>query len=179
MASYADYDLARSDKKAVSEDAKAELVKDADETIKLMKKSGYHTGFGYKYPWGSNMTVANQSELLQMTYNVTGDELYKEYAKYQLDYLFGTNSLGYCFVTGYGTYSPEHPHHRPSEVAEGVITGMLVGGPNGGLEDPYAKTVLLGQAPAMCYVDSSQSYSTNEVAIYWNSPLIYALSAGR
>ncbi|MBO4591021.1 MAG: glycoside hydrolase family 9 protein, partial [Eubacterium sp.] len=31
--------------------------------------------------------------------------------------------------------------------------------------------------PAMCYVDNAQSYSTNETAIYWNSPLIYLLSA--
>ena len=144
-----------------------------------MAEAGYFTSMGDNYPWGSNMTAANQSQLLQMTYAVTGDEKYKEYAALQLDYLFGTNAMGYCFVTGYGTYSPKDPHHRPSQITDGVINGMLVGGPNGGLEDPYAKTVLEGQSPAMCYVDSSQSYATNEVAIYWNSPLIYAISAER
>ena len=179
MGTYADYDLARSGKAGVAEDAKAELVKDADEAVGKMAEAGYFTSMGDNYPWGSNMTAANQSQLLQMTYAVTGDEKYKEYAALQLDYLFGTNAMGYCFVTGYGTYSPKDPHHRPSQITDGVINGMLVGGPNGGLEDPYAKTVLEGQSPAMCYVDSSQSYATNEVAIYWNSPLIYAISAER
>lgn len=179
MGTYADYDLARSGKAGVAEDAKAELVKDADEAVGKMVEAGYFTSMGDNYPWGSNMTAANQSQLLQMAYAVTGDEKYKEYAALQLDYLFGTNAMGYCFVTGYGTYSPKDPHHRPSQITDGVINGMLVGGPNGGLEDPYAKTVLEGQSPAMCYVDSSQSYATNEVAIYWNSPLIYAIAAER
>jgi endoglucanase len=31
----------------------------------------------------------------------------------------------------------------------------------------------------MCYIDNMQSYATNEVAIYWNSPLIYAMSGLR
>jgi endoglucanase len=29
----------------------------------------------------------------------------------------------------------------------------------------------------MCYVDNDASYSTNEVTVYWNSPLIYILAA--
>ena len=178
MGTYADYDLARSDK-AVAEDAKAELIKDADEAVGKMAEAGYFTSMGDNYPWGSNMTAANQSQMLQMAYNVSGDAKYKEYAALQLDYLFGTNAMGYCFVTGFGTYSPKNPHHRPSQITDGVISGMLVGGPNGGLEDPYAQTVLEGQSPAMCYIDSSQSYATNEVAIYWNSPLIYAIAAER
>ena len=53
---------------------------------------------------------------------------------------------------------------------------MLVGGPDNALEDPYAQNVLEGCAPANCYADSDQSYSTNEVAIYWNSPLILLIS---
>lgn len=55
------------------------------------------------------------------------------------------------------------------------MPGMLVGGPDSSLEDPYAKAVLSNSAPAMCYVDNTQSYSTNEVTVYWNSPLIYLL----
>ena len=55
------------------------------------------------------------------------------------------------------------------------MPGMLVDGPDSSLEDPYAKAVLSNSAPAMCYVDNTQSYSTNEVTVYWNSPLIYLL----
>ena len=43
---------------------------------------------------------------------------------------------------------------------------------NSSLEDPYAKAVLYAEAPAKTYADHSQSYSTNEICIYWNSPLI-------
>ena len=114
-----------------------------------------------------------------MAANVTGDENYSKLAKKQLDYIFGTNSMGYCFVTGFGTLSPKSPHHRPSQVVGSAMPGMLAGGPNKNLEDPYAKAVLSDQAPAMCYVDNAQSFSTNESAIYWNSPLIYLLSATR
>lgn len=53
---------------------------------------------------------------------------------------------------------------------------MLVGGPDSNLEDPYAKNVLKDAAPAKCYADNAQSFSTNEITIYWNSPLIYMFS---
>ena len=56
-----------------------------------------------------------------------------------------------------------------------AMPGMLVGGPDSGLDDPCAKGALEGAAPAKCYVDNDQSYSTNEVAIYWNSPLVCLL----
>ena len=93
----------------------------------------------------------------------------------QLDYLLGTNTTSYCFVTGYGSLSPESPHHRPSQVVEAAMPGMLVGGPDQNLEDPYAKAVLSEAAPAACYADNVQSYSCNEVTIYWNSPLVYLI----
>ena len=57
------------------------------------------------------------------------------------------------------------------------MPGMLIGGADNGLEDSYAKAVLYGRPAAMCYVDNVQSFSTNEVTIYWNSPLIYLLAA--
>ena len=56
------------------------------------------------------------------------------------------------------------------------MPGMLVGGPDSHLEDPYAQNVLPGEAPARCYADNDQSYSTNEVTVYWNSPLVLLLA---
>ena len=123
------------------------------------------------------MGVGNDGEILYMAYKLTGDEQYKTLAKHQLDYLLGTNALGYCFVSGYGTFYPENPHHRPSQVKGKAMIGMLAGGPDKNLEDPYAIAVLTEESPAMSYVDNAQSYSTNEVTIYWNSPLIYLLAA--
>ena len=56
------------------------------------------------------------------------------------------------------------------------MKGMLVGGVNSAKEDSAAKAYLAGMPSAKCYVDHSESYSTNEVTTYWNSPLIYLLA---
>ena len=53
---------------------------------------------------------------------------------------------------------------------------MLIGGADSNLEDPYAKATMQGRAPALCYADNAQSYSCNEITVYWNSTLIYMLS---
>ena len=45
-----------------------------------------------------------------------------------------------------------------------------------GLEDDYAKVYLKGKAPAKCYLDNAESYSINEVDIYWNASLVGALA---
>ncbi len=129
------------------------------------------------YPWGSNMTIANNGMALLIAHSMTGREEYRLAAKRQLDYLLGTNCNSYCFLTGYGTQYPIHPHHRPSQAVGKCMTGMLVGGPDSFLEDPYARATLTGLPKARCYVDSEQSYSCNEITIYWNSPLVFVLAA--
>ncbi len=128
------------------------------------------------YYWGSNMGVANSGVILTTAYNATGDKKYLDAATAQLDYLLGTNPNGVSFVTGYGTVSPEFPHHRPSMAVGKCMPGMLVGGVNSGLEDSAAKAHCKGKAPAKCWVDNAESYSTNEITIYWNSPLTYLIS---
>jgi endoglucanase len=177
VATYADYDLAKYAQEEMRDMAIEHISSLAEEQVEKADKSGYYTTFGSDYAWGSNMAVGNSGQLLYMAANVTGDEYYAEIARKQLDYLLGTNPLGYCYVTGYGTFAPQNPHHRPSQVKGSAMTGMLVGGPNKNLDDPYAAAVLSAASPAMCYVDNVQSYSTNEISIYWNSPLIYLLAA--
>ena len=125
------------------------------------------------YPWGSNMTIANNGMALLMAYKVYGNDDYRLAAQRQLDYLLGTNCTSYCFLTGYGTQFPQHPHHRPSQAVGKCMKGMLVGGPDSKLEDPYAQAVLKGLPNARCYADNEQTYSCNEITIYWNSPLVY------
>lgn len=130
-----------------------------------------------QFEWGSNMGIANDGVILMMGAAVFGDETLRAEAARQLDYLLGENATGYSFVTGVGAVSPVHPHHRPSTAFGAPVPGMLVGGPDSSLEDPYAANVLAGCSPAKCYADSDQSYSTNEVCVYWNSPLILLISA--
>lgn len=138
------------------------------------KKDGYFSMVGDVYPWGSNMKLANSGMAILMANRINGKDT--DLAKKQLDYLLGANPTSYCFVTGYGTLSPENTHHRPSMVLNKTMRGMLVGGANSNLEDPYARNVLAGLPPAKCYADNSQSYSCNEITIYWNSPLVYLMA---
>ena len=182
VGTYADYVLAKAkDVKdrnisEISDKAQANLKTTASNLIEKAGKEPYFTTLSKNFPWGSNMTIANNAMALYMYSRVAGDDEAKLLAIRQTDYLLGANCLGYCYITGEGTFSPKDPHHRPSEAAGHAVPGMLVGGPDSNLDDSYAKTILFGLAPMKCYADNAQSYSTNEVTIYWNSPLIYILA---
>jgi endoglucanase len=104
------------------------------------------------------------------------DKKYLAPALGNLDYLLGRNATGYCFVTGMGTHSPMHPHHRPS-IADGIVLpvpGLLVGGPNPGRQDHQSYTFL---EPETAYTDKDGAYASNEIAINWNAPLVYLAGA--
>ena len=146
----------------------------AQELTGFIDSDGYMCDLGEDYIWGSNMDVVNRARMILDSVAVNGGDKNKAYQ--QLSYLLGANILSQSFVTGYGTVSTEHPHHRVAIVKQYALPGMVAGGPNKNIEDPFAKSTLQGVSPAKCYVDNEQSYSTNEVTIYWNSPLIYLLS---
>ena len=146
------------------------------QALDAIARNPYGADRADSYEWGSNMGVANTGAMLMLAGRL-GREDCRVAAQQPLDYLLGKNSTGYCFVTATGTKSPENPHHRPSAVARAAMPGMLVGGPDSGLDDPYAVKALAGSPPAKCYVDSDRSYSTNEVCVYWNSPLVLLLAA--
>jgi endoglucanase len=71
------------------------------------------------------------------------------------------------------------PHHRPSgaDRVKEPVPGLVSGGPNRNLEDGAAQSQLQGQPPAKCFIDDVGSYSTNEIAIYWNSPAVFVAAA--
>ncbi len=130
-----------------------------------------------EYPWGSNMIVADNGATLTQAYMLTGNEAYLDKAFMHFHYIYGLNPMGRSYVTGTGTRFPENPHHRISEAAGEVMPGMLIGGPNQNREDPTAQTYIAeGTAPMKCYIDNLDSYSCNEITIYWNSPLIYLMA---
>ena len=155
--------------------AKNGVILSADTFTNLTNKSPYGVAVT-KFNWGSNMTVANAGIILGLANQITGEEKYMAAAEDNLNYLLGKNPNAVCFVTGYGTVSPQNPHHRPSMAAGSAMKGMLVGGVNSGLEDSAAKAYLSNMPAAKCYVDHSESYSTNEITIYWNSPLTYLMA---
>ncbi|WP_298541802.1 glycoside hydrolase family 9 protein [uncultured Aquimarina sp.] len=136
------------------------------------------------YAWGSNGAVGNQLIILIRAYELTQDESYLDAAYTSMDYIFGRNGTGYSYVTGFGDRQVFEPHHRISD-ADGIsapIPGMIVGGPqnenNPDTGDCSGSGVSFpSNLPASKYVDHWCSYSTNEITINWNAPLVYAMHA--
>ena len=128
------------------------------------------------FVWGSNAVALNQSLVLLQAYRHTRMIEYLQAAGANLDYVLGRNPLALSFVTGSGRRSPMHIHHRPSgadAVAE-PVPGLLAGGPQPGQQDGCNYPSAL---PARSYLDDWCSYSTNEIAINWNAPLVYVSGA--
>lgn len=155
------------------------LLQIADGYLAQVPGNAFHTPMGqsvHDFVWGSNAVAANQGMLLINAWLLTREKKYLDNALANLDYLMGRNATGYCFVTGMGTYSPWHPHHRPS-MADGVgppVPGLLVGGPNPGRQDHEHYDLL---EPETAYLDKNGAYASNEIAINWNAPLVYLAGA--
>ncbi|HEV2483823.1 MAG TPA: glycoside hydrolase family 9 protein [Puia sp.] len=151
----------------------------ADNYVRKLAGTAFHTVIGESksdFVWGSNSVAGNEGMLLVNAWLQKHDPAYLDAALTNLYYILGQNATGYCFVTGFGTHSPMHPHHRPS-VADGVVApvpGLLVGGANPGRQDQqtYAYT-----EAETAYLDNDQAYASNEIAINWNAPLVYLAGA--
>ena len=129
------------------------------------------------FVWGSNASATNQGIMFIHAYKSTGDKKYLNAATGLVDYVLGKNPTGYCYVTGIGLKSPMHPHHRPS-IGDNIVDpvpGFIAGGPHNGKQDKCVGYP--SNSNAKCYLDAVCSYSTNEIAINWNAPLVYLLSA--
>ncbi len=189
---------------AQNEIVKSSILKAADEYIAEENAEGYgipykYDGDGYNdpnnldpsimiygYEWGSNSMVINNAIVMAMAYDLTGEVQYMNGVTTAMDYLLGTNPLSFSFITGYGSYHEKNPHHRYwsyelDDTLPMAPDGVLSGGPNAGLQDPYVRA--LGFVPGVkenpsqrCFVDSIEAWSTNEVTINWNAPLACIVS---
>jgi endoglucanase len=150
----------------------------ADSLVNLSASSPYGVSIR-SFRWGSNAQVSNEGMLKLFAYQQTSERKYYGSALSDLDYLLGRNATGFCFVTGYGDKRVMHIHHRLSQ-ADGIpepLPGYLAGGPNLDTFADCPPGTPRSKRPATSYVDMDCSYSTNEVAINWNAPLVY-LSGG-
>ncbi|MHB1688275.1 MAG: glycoside hydrolase family 9 protein [Ignavibacteriaceae bacterium] len=129
-----------------------------------------------EYYWGSNSEVLNRAIMLILGYVQTNNKDYYNAALDQLNYILGVNGNNISYVTGTGTFSPMHPHHRPS-ASDGIVNpipGLMVGGPNQYLNDNVLSSHFSSSTPpALCYIDDQNSYASNEIAINWNAPLVF------
>lgn len=160
--------------KQVYDDLLSEVIIRADKCLKVYKTASFGTCIE-KVFWGSNGHVCDEAHLLLLAYDLTSNDIYCEVARSQLNYILGCNPMDLCYVTACGTQSPKNPHHRPSGALKNTMPGMVAGGPSEWLADEVAKNNLQGKPPLMRYIDQVGSYSTNEIDIYWNSPLVYLI----
>ena len=163
--------------------ARKQLTAGADEYLKVMAGQGFRTPLkpnaAGQYVWGSNSFVINNLIVVALAYDFTKQQKYLDGVATGMDYLLGRNPLGQSYVTGYGEKPLQNPHHRfwahqANAKYPKAPPGILSGGPNSSIEDPYAKAAgLKGCAPERCFVDHIEAWSVNEITINWNAPLAW------
>ncbi len=173
--------VARND--ALAKTMRGRVVETADAYLAVQAKEGYRTPVAPKpdggYTWGSNSFVLNNAIVLALAYDFTKQKKYLDGVVLAMDYLLGRNPLAQSYVTGYGERPLENPHHR-FWAHQAVATypkpppGIISGGPNSGLEDPYSQAAgLKGCAPQKCFVDHIEAWGVNEITINWNAPFAW------
>jgi len=164
------------------DEAKAAIKAAADSYAAIIDGQGYRVPFKPGkggFPWGSNSFVLNNAIVMALASDLTGDAKYVSAVAEGMNYVMGRNPLDQSYITGYGERPLQNPHHRfwahqanakfPSPPA-----GVVSGGPNSGLQDPYVQAAgLKGCAPQKCFVDNIEAWSANEMAINWNAPLAW------
>ncbi|QMV43201.1 endoglucanase [Cohnella cholangitidis] len=125
-------------------------------------------GLAWLDTWGSLRYSMNASFLAFVYSDWVTDTAkknkYRTFATNQALYVLGDNPRNSSYVIGYGTNSPQHPHHRTSHGSwadsqsvpanhRHVLYGALVGGPNS----------------SDGYTDSIGDYVSNEVATDYNA----------
>ncbi|MBO7650438.1 MAG: glycoside hydrolase family 9 protein, partial [Lachnospiraceae bacterium] len=93
-------------------------------------------------------------------------------AEENVHYLLGRNPLDRSYVTGQGAGAFKNPHNRPtaSDGIDNPYPGLVSGGANAHpVDEPAKASIPVGTPPLYCHLDDIGSFSTNEIAIYWNS----------
>lgn len=160
---------------------KAQIVQSADRYWTQIEAEGYRVPIPSPdgYVWGSSSVVLNNGIIMALAYDFTSDTRYLHGVHETMNYLLGRNALTRSLVSGYGAVTMEHPHHRfwgnqPSAGFPPPPPGAVSGGPNAAPSDPAAINAgVEALSPPKRYVDLIGSYSTNEVAINWNAPLVW------
>jgi len=141
--------------------------------------SAYKTGMGTNgnadFIWGSNSVALNEGIICMSAYLATKDLTYLNTAISELDYVLGRNATTYSFVSGIGSKPVMNPHDRISS-SDGIVNpipGWMAGGPNTDSRGDCGASAYPSAYKATSYVDNSCSYSTNEIAINWNAPLVF------
>jgi endoglucanase len=153
------------------------LYQYVDKLVGVSETAGYPISLDH-FAWGSNSDVVNEGLLKIVAFVLTNNDKYFKSALQDMNYITGVNPTGYCYITGIGEKSPMNIHHRPSG-SDGIVEpvpGFLAGGPNT-IVFVDCPDAVRSKLPALSYVDELCSYSTNEIAINWNTPLAFLSGA--
>ncbi|MFN8255277.1 MAG: glycoside hydrolase family 9 protein [Bacteroidales bacterium] len=155
---------------------KSAVIRLADSLLVKQNSNPYRI-FLDNFQWGSNSDILNSAMVFAYGYKLTGDVRYLDGILETTDYIFGKNATGYSFVTGFGSKSPMHIHHRASgaDKIEDPIPGFVVGGPNYAKQDKGNGVNYSFNEPARSYMDVEASYASNEICINWNAPAVFVL----
>jgi endoglucanase len=164
------------------DDIKKKIVARGDELLDVVGKQGYRLPFGLPvkgYPWGSSSFVLTNALMLALANDFSHDGRYVNGVAAAMDYILGRNPIDQSYVTGYGARPLENPYHRfwchqANDKYPSPPPGVLSGGPNSNLDDPYVQAAgLIPCAPQKCFIDNGEAWSVNEVTINWNAPLAW------
>ncbi|MET8085539.1 glycoside hydrolase family 9 protein [Micromonospora sp. NPDC005237] len=163
---------------------RASVTGAADAYLAELRRQAYGLpmpGDANSYFWGGNSSIINNAIVLATAFDLTRNATYRDGAVQAMDYILGRNALNISYVTGWGEHNAQNQHsrifgHQLNPDLPRPPDGSLAGGANAALQDPFAAQLLAGCKPMFCYVDDINSYSTNEVAINWNSALAWISS---
>lgn len=140
-----------------------EFVNVAEQQAAASREDAFGRGFR-SYYWGSSAVVLRMAHTLAEAHRIYPNRSYLDGITSRIDHVMGLNPFARSFITGLGTNAPRNPHHRPSR-NDGIGApwpGLIIGGPN---PEP------------LTWEDDYRVYDQNEIAINWNTALIYALVA--
>jgi endoglucanase len=154
------------------------LLSEADSVMDRYRSDPYGISLGTNYYWGSNLGVANNAMTLLLANIIEPDRAYVDAALEHMSYLLGKNALSQSYISGFGSRPMQNPHHRPTVAIGQTVPGMVAGGPNAGGTggDRALERAREGLPPMKSYIDHIDSYASNEVTIYWNSPVYFLLA---
>jgi endoglucanase len=164
------------------------VVSAADALVDLQR----HQPWGQPYApadnfwaWGSTSQILNNMVVLATAADLSGSrgDRYGNAVVEGMDFLLGRNALNISYITGYGDVFSQNQHSRmyanqlDAELPH-PPDGFVAGGPNSGIQDPVAQSLLSDcpATPQFCYIDHIESWSTNEITINWNSALSWVAS---
>lgn len=145
-------------------------------------------GLAWLMNWGANRHSANTVWIAKLAAdtifkdNAALADKYNNWSQGQLDYMFGDNNLGLCYVLGMGDKNPTAIHHRTtSGVHDDHWNDLGQEGSNEGWQTEYAHTLygalVGGPNQSGEYTNSVAQYEYSEVAIDYNAGFTAAMCA--